>query len=594
MTCVALGRKDVVASGGEDKKVNVWKVTDKPTVACSLSASSGVSCVALNDEETDVVSGARGGAVRMWDIEAGSTKRVFAGHRNCVNVVHCHPFSDFVASGGADATVKIWDARRKACIQTYKGQGGEVDVVRFSPDGKWVASCARKSGTIKIWDLTAGKALASVTVARERPHVSATHLEFSPKEFVLAAAGTDKVLRLYDLEAFQGIAATPPDSAPVKALAFSQVGRSVVAATDIGLRQWSKWDTPRPRLVLFENGDVDFRALTVRPSQTVLAASFAANFLCLWSCPVEPDPSSDDDLSDDDGDSKNIDDVARGIDIVRISSSSAQPEPKRPQQQRPPSAADSTPPTRQQPVRRRSPPKTTTTTTTVAEAKAAPEDDDDDDDDDDDRDAKPMDDTASVLTEMLIGRSTSRALEARLEALQTVTKLWAAGDVRETFECLRRSCTTAPLADLDVVPKWCLVADFLSAVDVSETPSLDHVNDLLALLGDLIKDYATTKDEKSTIATATAPKHLLIALGTVLRAADLFADYVAATLDSAVVGVDLARDERRARCEKAKRSFVAIGAHLGPVRSAFPSSRLDDVATRLEAKLRASFVHRSR
>jgi len=134
--------------------------------------------------------------------------------------------------------------------------------------------------------------------------------------------------------------------------------------------------------------------------------------------------------------------------------------------------------------------------------------------------------------------------------------------VSRALATLSEACSTAPLADLAVVPKWCLVADFLAAVDVADSPSLDHTVDLLALLDALVADYADHCGDGD----AAAAKHLALALDAVLRAAELFGGYVAATLDGAVVGVDLARDDRRRRCDIAKKHFLAIGAHLATLR----------------------------
>ena len=635
VSCVALGRRsfEVVASGGEDKRVNVWRVSDgnPPSTMCALGgSSSAISCVALNEEETEVVAGARGGGLRVYDIRGARTKRAMSGHRNRVNDVRCHPFGDFVASGGADACVKIWDARRKACIQSYKGQGGEVEVVRFSPDGKWVASCARGSGQqagfIKIWDLTAGKSLASVPVALERPKVYATHVEFSPREFVLAAAGSDRVLRLYDLENFERIAATPAADSAFKGLAFSPSGRSVVGVTDQGARQWTKWDAKNPSLAVFENTNWDqVKAMAIQQKgqhQSCLAASFAGNFISLWNCDI------DDDLQEEDEEQKD-DEEQRPIEILRRLRSSSR---------RVSADIDDAPPALEEKYdsskRRQSDDAKGADSEQQRVLKSHPEGDDnsvhaqpkaspkaaassskettlfhtavEDKEENRNKENQRLDDTGNLLTEMLLGRSTSRALEARLEALEAAGKLWAAGQVSAALGRVRDACSSLPLADLDVVGKWCLLSDFLSIVDIID--DLDHVVDLLAIVADLVDDYAKrAKNDEPLEAPASAAKHLTSALGTVLRAADLFADYVAATLDAAVLGVDLARDERRTKCDKAKRRFLNIGIHLATLRQAFGGSkyrefplifkksrffttgRLDDVALRLESKLRASF-----
>jgi katanin p80 WD40 repeat-containing subunit B1 len=43
-------------------------------------------------------------------------------------------------------------------MQTFKGHVSEVTKVSFTPDGRWLTS-GGIDGTIKIWDLTAGRLL---------------------------------------------------------------------------------------------------------------------------------------------------------------------------------------------------------------------------------------------------------------------------------------------------------------------------------------------------------------------------------------------------------------------------------------------------
>jgi len=43
-------------------------------------------------------------------------------------------------------------------VQTFKGHKSEVTRVSFTPDGRWLTS-GGSDGSLKIWDLTAGKLL---------------------------------------------------------------------------------------------------------------------------------------------------------------------------------------------------------------------------------------------------------------------------------------------------------------------------------------------------------------------------------------------------------------------------------------------------
>ena len=251
--------------------------------------SSPISCLCFDDHELTLVSGSVGGSVRLYDLNEGRCTRAMAGHRNEVTCVDAHPFGDFLASGGADAAVRVWDARKKACIQTYKGHGGEVEDVKFSPDGRWVASASRGDGFVRVWDLTAGKLLRSFAASSRSAQCYATCLAFSPYEFVLAAACSDKSARLYDLERWAELGSTTPEVGTVRAVAFSASGNALCLATDTRLAQWAWDDGMRPLRVEDRVCWERPALLAAAPGGRVTAACVAGNAVAVWSAPLEGD-----------------------------------------------------------------------------------------------------------------------------------------------------------------------------------------------------------------------------------------------------------------------------------------------------------------
>jgi len=117
------------------------------------------------------------------------------GHLAKVNGCDYHPYGEFIVSGGDDTNVKVWDVRHKRCIQTYKGHTRYVTDVGFSPDGQWVASCSKLDGTVKIWDLIAGKMIHSFEVCKEGANNGPTNFEFNPSEFLMAVTAGGELER---------------------------------------------------------------------------------------------------------------------------------------------------------------------------------------------------------------------------------------------------------------------------------------------------------------------------------------------------------------------------------------------------------------
>ena len=89
VNCLQIGRQygSVLATGGEDKKVNVWAL-GRPHAILSLSGhTSAVECVSFDSNEQTVIAGSAGGTLKLWDLEQARVARTLTGHRsNCISV----------------------------------------------------------------------------------------------------------------------------------------------------------------------------------------------------------------------------------------------------------------------------------------------------------------------------------------------------------------------------------------------------------------------------------------------------------------------------------------------------------------------------
>ncbi|KAL9258137.1 Katanin p80 WD40 repeat-containing subunit B1 homolog KTN80.3-like protein [Drosera capensis] len=241
VNCLKIGRKSsrVLATGGEDHKVNLWSI-GKPNAILSLSGhSSGIDSVSFDSSEVLVAAGAASGTIKLWDLEEAKIVRTFTGHRsNCISL-DFHPFGEFFASGSSDTNLKIWDIRRKGCIHTYKGHTRGVNAIRFTPDGRWVVS-GGEDNTVKLWDLTAGKLLHDFKCHEGQIQC----IDFHPHEFLLATGSADKTVRFWDLETFELIGTAGPESAGVRCMTFNPDGKTLLCGLHESLKVFS-WEPIR-------------------------------------------------------------------------------------------------------------------------------------------------------------------------------------------------------------------------------------------------------------------------------------------------------------------------------------------------------------
>uniref|UniRef100_A0A3B1JC98 Katanin p80 WD40 repeat-containing subunit B1 n=1 Tax=Astyanax mexicanus TaxID=7994 RepID=A0A3B1JC98_ASTMX len=240
VSSLVLGKSGrLLATGGEDCRVNIWAV-NKPNCIMSLTGhTSPVQCVQFSSTEEQVVAGSESGSLRVWDLEAAKILRTLMGHKANICSLDFHPFGEHIASGSVDTNIKLWDVRRKGCVFRYKGHTQAVRCISFSPDGKWLASASDDS-TIKLWDLTAGKLITEFTA-----HTSAVNVvQFHPNEYLLASGSADRTVKLWDLEKFKLIGSSEGETGPVRCMLFSPDGSCLYSGSEDALRVYG-WEPDR-------------------------------------------------------------------------------------------------------------------------------------------------------------------------------------------------------------------------------------------------------------------------------------------------------------------------------------------------------------
>src|SRR5262249_31716167 len=104
----------------------------------------------------------------------------------------------------------------KKLLAELKGHAGVVMAVAFSPHGKLLAT-AGYDQTVRIWDRAAGKELRTL-----KGHTNAlTRIAFAPHGLTLASGCFDKTVRLWEVATGKELAQLKGHRAGVRALAFS-------------------------------------------------------------------------------------------------------------------------------------------------------------------------------------------------------------------------------------------------------------------------------------------------------------------------------------------------------------------------------------
>jgi len=208
--------------------------------------------------------GLPGGIVIVWDAETGKivhqSDKLSTAASSVVWSTDGKQYAAGTNGAGGElqeaGEVRVWDAEKGKLLHSFKvkpevdyGEWASAGDVAFTPDGKRVAApvTAGSRGapaglliedtgaSVAVWELATGKSTQPVKGLK----ASVGRVVFSPDGKRLATAGSDKIVRLWEMETGKELAALPyPDQ--VNVVAFSPSGKSLAGGSQDGsIRIWA-------------------------------------------------------------------------------------------------------------------------------------------------------------------------------------------------------------------------------------------------------------------------------------------------------------------------------------------------------------------
>ncbi len=240
-----------------------------------------VFAVAFSPTASQLASGGRDKAIRLWDPATGQTVRKLVGHQGEVRSLSYSPDGARLASAGLDGAVFVWhlradDQRSKPHTVAQLDKGALA--VAFSPDGALLAASSLGSNDVQVWE-TRGWS------ARKRliGHGSFVRsVKFSPDSTALLTGSNDKTVRLWSLATSKTEWIGHGHSDGVINVAMNADGTLVASAgADHQVRLWKATDGQLLRVLDDHAGRV--YAVAFSPDGRKLASSGLDRTVRLWN-----------------------------------------------------------------------------------------------------------------------------------------------------------------------------------------------------------------------------------------------------------------------------------------------------------------------
>ncbi|MBD3191243.1 MAG: DUF4062 domain-containing protein [Candidatus Heimdallarchaeota archaeon] len=230
-----------VISGAKDGTLKLWNVQTGEELRTLKGHTSNITACTFSKDGTKVLSTSskifgNESILKIWNVKTGEELGTIEGHNGSITACVFSLEDSKILSASSDKTLKLWDAQTGEELRTLEGHAEEVYACTFSPDGSQILSASRDR-TLKLWD--------SATEEEQRALLKGhTHqvedCVFSPNGSHILTASRDGTLKLWDATTGRERRTLKGHTSSVFACAFSPDGSKVLSgSSDKTLRLWN-------------------------------------------------------------------------------------------------------------------------------------------------------------------------------------------------------------------------------------------------------------------------------------------------------------------------------------------------------------------
>lgn len=183
-------------------------------------------CFSPNDEK--IATAGKDGIIRLWDTKKDSYLLLesISGHTGLINNMEYSKDGYSLITSGIDNTICLWDPALGFQMKKMAGHSDTITSLHYYKDGNYLIS-ASIDDSVKIWNLNSGKSILNIN--NQLPVYSVVASDDGSKIFI---ATSDSSVKVRDSKGI--LQKTIKNSAPVRALAYSNSNNTLITGDDIG------------------------------------------------------------------------------------------------------------------------------------------------------------------------------------------------------------------------------------------------------------------------------------------------------------------------------------------------------------------------
>ncbi len=197
---------DMIATANDDDSVRLWWRPTGAHVSALTGHQGRVRSISFATDGSAVATGCDDGRVRLWSVEDGSLTATLSSHTDRVYAVAFGAGRSWIGSASWDGTAVVW--RDGQPRHVLRGHTGRLWTAAAHPSLPVLAT-AGDDRCIRLWDVETGQPGPVLTGHRGRVY----SLAFSPDGSLLASGGDDGTARLWRLDGAEPAASRTPSPA---------------------------------------------------------------------------------------------------------------------------------------------------------------------------------------------------------------------------------------------------------------------------------------------------------------------------------------------------------------------------------------------